>query len=225
MSSLQLSQICWAFRKGRYFKKLSDIVKMIYLSEILSFYVYRNRTMPRLNTPFYTQHRMPAPTGAKSGNTITKAETEAIRKKLGNMASAMFTTVVKLYVSPGGSSWEDTGVWGAVSLVIDRSSCEGGSGTSLIKHMRFILIGEFCNLMSLLSLFERERLANYDPRLGVLRGSFIVSLRRICCMYDVRVLCMCVFVVCVYLCMYVSKRGCLFVCVTRACLSACSCVR
>ena len=71
----------WAFRKGRYFKKLSDIVKMIYLSEILSFYVYRNRTMPRLNTPFYTQHRMPAPTGAKSGNTITKAETEALTQR------------------------------------------------------------------------------------------------------------------------------------------------
>jgi len=65
---------------------------------------------------------MPAPSGAQVGGTLTKQEKDAIRKMYGNMASPLFHTVAKLYVCPQtGTRWQDTDVWGAICLVIDRS--------------------------------------------------------------------------------------------------------
>jgi len=55
-------------------------------------------------------------------STLTKQEKDTIRKTCGNMVSPMFQTVAKLYVCPrNGSRWIDSGVWGAICLVVDRS--------------------------------------------------------------------------------------------------------
>lgn len=65
---------------------------------------------------------MPAPTGAQGTGTLTKQDKDAIRKSYGNMASPLSQTVAKLYVCPQtGTRWQDTGVWGAICLVVDRS--------------------------------------------------------------------------------------------------------
>jgi hypothetical protein len=58
----------------------------------------------------------------EGSNTLTKQEKDAIRKICGNMSSPLFQTVAKLYVCPrSGNRWIDSGVWGAMCLVIDRS--------------------------------------------------------------------------------------------------------
>jgi Wiskott-Aldrich syndrome protein len=58
----------------------------------------------------------------EGSSTLTKQEKETIRKTCGNMVSPMFQTVAKLYVCPrDGSRWTDSGVWGAICLVVDRS--------------------------------------------------------------------------------------------------------
>jgi len=65
---------------------------------------------------------MPAPSGAQAGGTLTKQEKDSIRKTFGNMASPLYQTVAKLYVCPqSGTRWNDTDVWGAICLVVDRS--------------------------------------------------------------------------------------------------------
>jgi hypothetical protein len=65
---------------------------------------------------------MPAPSGAQAGGTLTKQEKDSIRKTYGNMASPLYQTVAKLYVCPqSGTRWNDTDVWGAICLVVDRS--------------------------------------------------------------------------------------------------------
>jgi Wiskott-Aldrich syndrome protein len=65
---------------------------------------------------------MPAPSGAQGSGTLTKQEKDAIRKSYGNMASPLFQTVAKLYVcAQTGTRWQDTNVWGAICVVVDRS--------------------------------------------------------------------------------------------------------
>lgn len=66
---------------------------------------------------------MPAPTGYGGGTkTLSKEEQGGIMKKLGNMASPLCTGAAKLYMcAPDGSSWVDTGIWGGVAVVVDRS--------------------------------------------------------------------------------------------------------
>jgi len=65
---------------------------------------------------------MPAPSGAQGNGTLTKQEKDAIRKSYGDMMSPMFQTVAKLYVcAQTGTRWQDTNVWGAICIVVDRS--------------------------------------------------------------------------------------------------------
>ncbi len=54
--------------------------------------------------------------------TVEKNEVTAIGKKLGNKCTAFATTIAKLYMcAPGATEWRDTGIWGAISCVLDRS--------------------------------------------------------------------------------------------------------
>jgi len=65
---------------------------------------------------------MPAPSGASGAGTLTKQEKDAIRKNYVNMMSPLSQTVAKLYVcAQTGTRWQDTNVWGAICLVVDRS--------------------------------------------------------------------------------------------------------
>jgi Wiskott-Aldrich syndrome protein len=65
---------------------------------------------------------MPAPSGAQGAGTLNKQEKDAIRKGYGNLLSPLFQTVAKLYACPqSGTRWQDTNVWGAICLVVDRS--------------------------------------------------------------------------------------------------------
>jgi len=53
---------------------------------------------------------------------LTKKEKDTIRKNYGNMSSPLYQTVAKLHVCPqSGTRWQDTNVWGAIVLVVDRS--------------------------------------------------------------------------------------------------------
>jgi hypothetical protein len=81
---------------------------------------------------------MPAPSGAQAGGTLTKQEKDGIRKSYGNMASPLYQTVAKLYVCPqSGTRWNETDVWGAICLVVDRSIQPPGYLLQILDLQKF----------------------------------------------------------------------------------------